>query len=231
MSFKYFKGTVNFELDKKSYQFQDLDITSEGVPDLCKYNDNLSFKLNRVIATKIKALFSFHTFSVKSKLYINNDANNKNFGLIFIETNNDFKSFIEKNGKDFDKWTRNTPRINYKYFEQALDSFDIELSLSETNDFVKLHLLNVSLGGFGVYGSVKITSFLKINSLVDCIFTSKNTFSFTARVVRITTISQNDSNGNQIYINHIGLKFVNFDEDNKKLFLNTVNEIIKIIKK
>lgn len=231
MSFKYFKGTVSFELDKKAYHFQDLDITSEGVPELCKYNDNLSFKLNRIISVKVKSLFSFHTFTVKSKLYINNDANSKNFGLIFVETSNDFKSFIDKNGKPFSKWTRNTPRINYKYFEEALENFEIELSLSETNQYIKLHLLNVSLGGFGIYGSVKNTSFLKINSLVDCKFTAKNSFYFTARVVRITTISQNDSSGNQIYINHIGLKFVNFDEANKKLFLDTVNEIIKIIKK
>lgn len=233
MSFKYFKGSISFEIDGKVYNFEDLEITNEGVPEICKYNDNLSFKINKILNVKIKPTISFDTFTVKGKLFVNNDIITKSFGINFIETTNVFKSYINKNGKSFSKWTRSSPRINSEYFEKSLEKYKIELSLADTQNYTSLHLLNISLGGFGVFGSISETKFLKIDSLTNCKFTTNTNvnFFFMARVVRITTVCEYDNKGNEIYINHIGLKFVNFDEENKKVFLETVKEVINNINK
>lgn len=229
MIFKYFRAAVSFDFDGKAYNFEDIDVTNEGVPEICKCSDNINFKLSQVVLIKIKPSSSFLTFSLKGKLFINSDIDTKSYGINFIETSNDFNIYVEKNGKKFNKWFRSSPRINSDYFNKTFDNYKVEIGIDGHSSLVNLLLLNVSLGGFGVFGSIIDTNTFKINSLTHCKFTYKENieFKFSARVVRITTICEYDSEGKQIYINHIGLKFVNFDVANKKIFLETVGEVIR----
>lgn len=230
MTFKYFKASVSFEYDGKAYNFEDLDVTNEGVPEICKSTDNLNFKLNQILLIKIKPMSSFLSFSLKGKLFLNTDIDTKSFGINFVETSNDFNIYIDKNGKKFNKWFRSSPRINSDYFDKTFDNYKVEIGIEGQSSLVNLLLLNVSLGGIGVFGSITDTSSFKINSLTHCKFTYKQKnveFKFSARVVRITTNCEYDKEGKQIYINHIGLKFVNFDAADKKIFLETVGEVIR----
>lgn len=229
MTFKYFKASVSFEFDGKVYNFEDIDVTNEGVPEICKYTDNINFKLNQILLIKVKPISSFITFNLKGKVFVNTDIDTKSYGINFTETSNDFNIYIDKNGKKFNKWFRSSPRINSNYFNKTFDDYKVEIGIDGQDNLVKLLLLNVSLGGIGVFGSITDTNFFKINVLTNCRFTYKGNveFKFSSRVVRITTICEYDEQGKLIFINHIGLKFVNFDADDKKVFLETVGEVIR----
>jgi hypothetical protein len=237
MSITFVKVSIDFTLAGKTYKFENLDLIEEGIPELCKLSGSVAydFRLDTSFEVTIKPAATFQSFKIESQIFVEQDKSNSVYGLKFISKNPDLISFLEKHGKPFTKWKRSSPRIPSSVFSQAVPGIKVMVKTDEMDDYTSLEILNISLGGIALFGTVDTTLPLKLNDVLLCSVIGesiKDPLDFTARVMRISTFADLFMNVKGLrVINQFGVKFVEFDEENKKKFLDLINKILGELKK